>query len=298
MDPVIENGVISLAIYYNNLDVLQELLERPYPKAMAVIPGPDFWVGDINLFRFCEGPVPYDIASPNCFLTENVPSEWNGWHVEDRWTVSPMLMALKTENRETLQELICRGYCPDVPTFAAAVLSKLEIPVLRPLLPDFSSHHYRSGVDSALATPLYAAITAKNCEIVQMFTENSVVADDYFQLAIFPDGSDAVDNLYTALQIATLQRSGDIAYPLIHNGADVNVPANNHGGKTALQAAAVTGNIGLARFLLERGANINAPRAAFEGETCLDAEAANGRLAMVQFLLNQGIDTIRKGRFQ
>ncbi|KFA48226.1 hypothetical protein S40293_09332 [Stachybotrys chartarum IBT 40293] len=297
MDPVIENGVLALAIYYNKLDVIRKLLERPHPKAMAVIPGPGFWVDNITLVGFSEGLAPYAIVRPTSRLAQHVPSEWNGWPVEDRWTVSPMFMALKTENRETLQELVCRGYCPDVPTFAAAILSKLEIPVLRPLLPDFGSHYYRSAVDSTLATPLYAAVMAKNCQMVQMVTEHSIVIDDYFRHAIFSYGHKSV-TVCTALQIAILENSYDIVYHLIHHGADANAPANNHRGKTALQAAAATGNIDLARCLLERGANINAPRAALGGETCLEAAAANGRLDMVQFLLNQGVDTLGKGRFQ
>ncbi|KFA70661.1 hypothetical protein S40288_08272 [Stachybotrys chartarum IBT 40288] len=297
MDPVIENGVLALAIYYNKPDVIRKLLERPHPKAMAVIPGPGFWVDNITLVGFSEVLVPFAIVRPTSRLAQYVPSEWNKWHVEDRWTVSPMFMALKTENRETLQELVCRGYCPDVPTFAAGILNKLEIPVLRPVLPDFGSHYYWSGVDSTLVTPLYAAVMAKNCQIVQMVTENSIVTDDYFRHAFFSFDNESVA-IYTALQIAILENSYDIAYHLIHHGADANAPANNHRGKTALQATAATGNIDLARCLLERGANINAPRAALGGETCLEAAAANGRLEMVQFLLNQGVDTLGKGRFQ
>ena len=78
----------------------------------------------------------------------------------------------------------------------------------------------------------------------------------------------------------------DCARLLLDAGAEVNAPADHHGGPTVLQAAAGQGHVEMATFLLERGANVNAPGT----RTALMTAVEENHLQLVQLLLSAGAD--------
>ncbi|KAI8632648.1 ankyrin [Xylariaceae sp. FL1651] len=301
LDPVLENGAIALAAYFDKTDLMEILLERPQPEELAVIPGEQFWMGnskDVLGWEYLPEELPFVITAPGYWLSKDLRKAWSAWHDAGRRIVSPILMAVKAESQDSIQKLIRRGYQPDSPTITAAVMRELPLSVVRQLVSIRSKYHLKSEIDTDFQTPIYAAVIVKSLEIAQLLTEHDTVGNGYF--IYDPDDFNiARRGRYTGLQFAILNGcSDDMVYHLIRSGADVNAPARHHEGLTALQAAAAQGKITLARYLLERGANLNAPRALYGGRTCLEAAAENGRLDMIQFLLNKGVQTVGRGRVQ
>lgn len=69
-------------------------------------------------------------------------------------------------------------------------------------------------------------------------------------------------------------------------------------GATALQLAAIKGLLGIVFILLENGANVNDPAAEFGGRTTLEGAAEHERIDMVQLLLNSRVSIFQEGRVQ
>ncbi|KAJ9306051.1 hypothetical protein DTO217A2_4523 [Paecilomyces variotii] len=94
----------------------------------------------------------------------------------------------------------------------------------------------------------------------------------------------------TALQMAVSEGNLAMTEFLVHHGADVNGSPSPHQGRTALQEAASSGFVQLTEFLLAHGADVNAPAAPFGGVTALQGAAIEGNVRIVMMLLQAGAD--------
>jgi ankyrin repeat protein len=90
----------------------------------------------------------------------------------------------------------------------------------------------------------------------------------------------------TALQAAA--EKGDLwgVKLFLKEGAEVNAPPSDIGGRTALQAATEMRHFEVAEFLLQRGAHADAPPAKSNGKTALQAAKEAGDIALLSFSRN------------
>lgn len=94
----------------------------------------------------------------------------------------------------------------------------------------------------------------------------------------------------TALQSAVACRNINIVGLLLQRGADVNAPANEHGGKTALQIAASQNNHIMVKLLMNYGADVNFLPSPIRGRTALQEAASRGFMQLTEYLLTSGAD--------
>lgn len=94
----------------------------------------------------------------------------------------------------------------------------------------------------------------------------------------------------TALQSAVASRNIDIVELLLQRGADVNAPANEHGGQTALQIAASQNNHIMVKLLRGYGADVNGLPSPIRGRSALQEAASRGSMQLTKYLLVSGAD--------
>jgi ankyrin repeat protein len=99
----------------------------------------------------------------------------------------------------------------------------------------------------------------------------------------------------TLLAVAVRRSTVEMVHLLINAGANVNVPAVGHFGRTALQAAVEKGNIDLVELLIKLGADVSAPPSYDSGATALQLAAMCGHAGIFSMLLEQGADIGAKG---
>ncbi|KAI0111515.1 hypothetical protein F4814DRAFT_422707 [Daldinia grandis] len=102
---------------------------------------------------------------------------------------------------------------------------------------------------------------------------------------------------FTPLQAAAYRGDMDLFEQLVSMGADINMPAYEHGGITALQAAASQGHIALVERLVRMGADVNAPGdevwelTALQTACNFDAKSVTeraNRIKIIRFLIMEG----------
>jgi ankyrin repeat protein len=95
----------------------------------------------------------------------------------------------------------------------------------------------------------------------------------------------------TALQAAAENGDLKLVRCLLDAGATVeSVVPSSRERYTALQLAAIAGSIDIAVALIQRGADVNAPSIDTWRKTAMEGAAENGRLDMVQLLINAGAE--------
>lgn len=97
---------------------------------------------------------------------------------------------------------------------------------------------------------------------------------------------------YTPLGLACYFGHSDAARLLIDEGADVNLPSNNHMRVTPLHSACAIGHMEIARLLVENEADINAAQE--NGILPIHSAAHNGFNELLVFLLENGADVNAK----
>ncbi|KAJ5560405.1 hypothetical protein N7513_002804 [Penicillium frequentans] len=94
----------------------------------------------------------------------------------------------------------------------------------------------------------------------------------------------------TALQSAVASRNINIVELLLQRGADVNAPANEHGGNTALQIAVCQNNHIMVTLLRDHGADVNGLPSPIRGRSALQEAATCGFMQLTKYLLVSGAD--------
>ncbi|KAJ6003166.1 hypothetical protein N7451_005713 [Penicillium sp. IBT 35674x] len=94
----------------------------------------------------------------------------------------------------------------------------------------------------------------------------------------------------TALQSAVASRNIDIVELLLQRGAEVNAPANEHGGRTALQIAASQDYHSMVKLLRDHGADVNGLPSPVRGRSALQEAASRGFMKLTKYLLASGAD--------
>ncbi|KAJ5557218.1 hypothetical protein N7494_001133 [Penicillium frequentans] len=92
----------------------------------------------------------------------------------------------------------------------------------------------------------------------------------------------------TALQSAVASRNIDIVKLLLERGADVNAPADEHGGQTALQIAASQDYHSMVKLLKDHGADVNGLPSPIRGRSALQEAASRGFMQLTKYLLASG----------
>ncbi|KAJ6131206.1 hypothetical protein N7523_001666 [Penicillium sp. IBT 18751x] len=96
--------------------------------------------------------------------------------------------------------------------------------------------------------------------------------------------------LVTPLQSAVQRQHDDVVQLLLQKGADVNVPANENGGRTALQTAVSHNNHAMVRLLINHKADVNGVPSPVRGRSALQEAASRGFVKLTQYLLSCGAD--------
>ena len=93
---------------------------------------------------------------------------------------------------------------------------------------------------------------------------------------------------FTALGLACYFGHAQIAWFLINNGADVNLPSNNGFGVYPIHSACAGNYTEIAKMLVENNALVNVRQQA--GATPLHSAAQNGNIELLILLLEHGAD--------
>ncbi|RWA05854.1 hypothetical protein EKO27_g9257 [Xylaria grammica] len=314
-DAVLENTAISIAGYFNLINILVPLLEYSYPTDLSLAPeGPDDVVCDDGHSDCIIGP-----------LAIRYVWAWTAWRTLPPSSLrSPLLLAtanINNSNQEYIIELMVeKGYQCDTPHLWTEIALKCSGSILISLVGEYDNANswisydndwipYDNDVwcdetvctESRLCpTALHRAIHDVRLEMARLLIDQGADVNkrkpEGTMDEIFPEYS-------SCLQIAARSLDNDeekveAIIILLRAGADLNAPACWYRGATALQFVVMNGDLSLARRLINHGANINAPRGIFDGRTCLEGAAEHGKLDMVQYLLNAGADTEGTGRVQ
>ncbi|KAK8137208.1 hypothetical protein PG984_005148 [Apiospora sp. TS-2023a] len=317
--PALENAAIALAAYFQKSDLLNALLEKPQPQALALIPGPGLFHGiddwedeyDTNDEHvswldelLCIRPgCSCMIACKNLSLSRECLGYRRWWHSRHSLReTSPIFMAAKGYNTDAIDQLILKGYESDLWTILAAVHWQRPTLIIQKLLKTWRNHKLELRIWESCPRSVKFLIDEGCLDIIKLLTDPGAKTGNLYYKTN-PSSSYTrkwFDGPKTALQLAihANRASDDLVSYLVEKGADVTAPAHPDSGLSALQLAAMQGKITLARYLIKEGAQINEPRAHRSGRTSLEAAAEAGRLDMVQFLLNEGAETTGKGRVQ
>ncbi|KAE8442753.1 hypothetical protein EG329_002893 [Mollisiaceae sp. DMI_Dod_QoI] len=162
-------------------------------------------------------------------------------------------------------------------TELVAILLKAGADVHKSSVAGPESNHYR--FQHSLLTPLQAAASAGNIEVIELLIEAGAGVNDP------PCDSQVV----TALQAAASAGNGELIKLLIEAVYD---PPCDHQGRTALQAATENGDLMVVKFLISNGAKVNAPgnKSTKFPRTALLAATELNDIRLVAFLLNAGAD--------
>jgi len=123
------------------------------------------------------------------------------------------------------------------------------------------------------STPLLAAITKQNVDVVEFLASNG--ADLNVRI-------DTLIPLGAAMQLNNIE----MARILISNGANVNAVIDTKEGTTLLHAATFLGNLEIAKLLVTNGANVNAKMK--NDFSTLHIAATKGHLEIVKLLVANG----------
>lgn len=303
IDPTLENTAISLAAYFGEANLLDNLPERPQPQKHAIIPGTPFWaVTDEVLPKDREDRarnIQLEIANFQYYLPRHKLTTWCRNREADPYVTSPLFMAVKSNNHEAIRMLLHKGYGVDSRTVTAAILHQQPMSTLSDLILTCNDINGIAHDGIYETGPLQIAVFLERLHVVQIVTQHGANVDHYCHNFHLVHGYVDYFKVRSALQMAIrCPCSDEMVYHLVHCSTDINSPAHPFGGRTILQSAVCMGQIAISRYLIKQGANINAPRALIEGRTCLEVAAEEGHLDMVQFLLNQGVDTDGKGKMQ
>ncbi|KAH7134654.1 ankyrin repeat-containing domain protein [Dactylonectria estremocensis] len=143
--------------------------------------------------------------------------------------------------------------------------------------PDFMLLLVQKGYDMALIGPSV---------LEYMAGENRIYVCELLLIAGAPVNKHGVEGM-SALQAAAREGNSKLMEYLVDQGAEVNLPASDYGGKTALQAAASQGENYAVEWLIKAGANINAAPAIHNGMTLLEAAAHGIRYCEVGSLFKK-----------
>lgn len=307
-DAVLENTAISLAGYFDLVDVLGPLLEFPYPDDRSVVPlGVQCMDHDSH-----EGNGRIVNQGMNDYVRT-----WTAWRKLDPASLrSPLLLiaASPSNNNQAciIRLMMEKGYQCDTPLSCVVLALKSSGSTLSALIESYqdvnawlsSDYDWFPKISIQLnsrhiGTALQVAILKRRFDMARLLIEKGANVN---QRGAKGSPEEKSLEYHSCLQIAARELIGsqqEKAIDLVLGaGADLNAPACYHRGATALQYVVMQGNLSLARRLISMGANIDAPRALLEGRTCLEGAAENGKLDMVQYLLNVGANTEGTGRLQ
>ncbi|KAJ3569886.1 hypothetical protein NPX13_g5924 [Xylaria arbuscula] len=236
-----EASAIVIAIQQQQLGILIILL------------GDNFLPGSVEAFLF---PI-------NLIKEDSMYYRWSGQS-------TPLRAAFFSGDTELIERLMQRGYRAQPEDL------NYNFPE-RSIISLFVSHFPPTSDDSKWTRQLlFRSITA---DIVELVRDCITCVDslEYYVESKTPLQQAVEWNKQTSIKL------------LIDAGADINTPAAAYRGATALQLAAMRGSINIARLLLERGADVNAPPAKFHGRTALEGASEHGRLDVTQLLLENGV---------
>ncbi|KAI1165917.1 ankyrin repeat-containing domain protein [Nemania serpens] len=306
MDAVLENTAISMAGYFNLVDILISLLEYPYPDHPSICA------------KYIMEGLWADHGQVASRAMNRYVRTWTAWRTLAPSSLrSPLLLTTIANRRHHYKEssislMIEKGYRCDTPHAWVEIALQFSGLMLNFLIMNCEDVNAWISYDDAWnggtvsreiimrgPTSLHIAILCKRLDMARLLIErgadvNQRKAKDSLEEMLFEYDS--------CLQIAVKDlddpEQEEAIGLLLDAGADLNAPASWNAGATALQFAAMKGKLSLARRLIGLGANINAPRGLCWGRTCLEGAAEQGKLDMVQYLLNVGVDTEGTRRLQ
>ncbi|KAI1660767.1 ankyrin [Daldinia decipiens] len=301
-DPILENTAISIAAYYKRIDIAIRIRGvDAWNTNVAVLPKKTVWVHekdptDEEDFIDEEDFVNYHdfdisiVTMSEYYISTSSSSQWYNWHDPDKWLVSPLFLAIKSNSESTVEELLELGYEPDGHTLKAAIEKGLSDSLITRLAECCTDINALGALGMARPeSPVHVAARSGNINLVKFLLSNG--AD--------PNVGRWDVNEKTLGELI-LRRDHDMLHLLLQHGLNVKItPQLIRRSITALQIAVMKGYIGIVRHLLACGADPNVRReriVSVYGPTAIVTAAKFGRIDIVRLLLDSGVVTDGPGR--
>ncbi|KAI6080235.1 ankyrin repeat-containing domain protein, partial [Hypoxylon rubiginosum] len=297
-DQTLENTAVSIAAYYERIDILLQLHGREGRTiGFAVLPELSLWKwpARFDYLEVSHQPTRFrpkyddpDISILSFDCCHVSLREWSNWHDGDRWLVSPVFLAVKSQSESVVEALLEQGYRADGHSLKAAIFENFSLSLVKRLAEGCTDINSSETIDMIHPyTPVLLVNFFQDLDLLKILL---VAGAD-------PNFGPCQVRAHVLRHLIISGRSELLDVLLQHDIKINDIPSVRSDGNTPLQTAAAMGNLGIMRRLLEKGADPNARRAVYKGSTAIEAAVEHGRLDATQLLLDYGVDTEGPGRF-